>query len=139
MTDTDELRNTGAAVRPNRSSDPSTDNLASTPSIRRPDVLALGPFQSIWNAWDVADAEIRELPLKHFQEALRHQIEELQNHLDNNEADAVANEGIDIVSIGLNVLRWLDRAPEDISRIAEARARNRLEGQTSAILEKYRV
>ena len=125
-------------MQSNDGSDPGADCL-DPPYVQRDEESALGPFQPIWDAWDVADAQIRELPLAHFQEALRRQIEELREHLDNGKPDAAANEGIDIVCIGLNVLRWLDRTPEGISRIAGARARTRIEGQTMAILEKYRV
>ncbi|MBT8225304.1 MAG: hypothetical protein KJO75_07370 [Dactylosporangium sp.] len=126
-------------MRPNQGSDSGTDSPAPASSALWNGGPALGPFQPIWNAWDVADGEVRELPLAHFREALRRQVEEMQEHLDNGRPDAAANEGIDMISIALNVLRWLGRNPEDIGRIAEERARKRLEGQTAAILEKYRV
>ncbi|MEV4316517.1 hypothetical protein [Actinocrispum sp. NPDC049592] len=97
----------------------------------------LGPFQDIWDAWDEAHQQVTAKPLKHFEAAAGHQFTELRAHLASGDRDAAANEAIDVISIGLNVLRWLDYRPDEIAAAARARAGRRMRGRTLAILEKY--
>lgn len=97
----------------------------------------LGPFQEIWDAWEEVRPEIAEKPLSHFRRAIEIQFEELDGHLANDDRDAAAREIIDMVSIALNTLRWLDYQPEEIAEIARMRARRRMEGQAQSILDKY--
>jgi hypothetical protein len=97
----------------------------------------LGPFQDIWDAWDEAHDEITAKPLEHFETAVEHQFKELRAHLAARDRGAAANEAMDVISIGLNVLRWLEYQPEEISGVARSRAEHRMSGQTMAILEKY--
>ena len=99
----------------------------------------LGPFQAIWDAWEEADAEVKGKPLTHFERAVEIQFEELRTHLANSDREAAAREAVDIISIGLNMLRWLKYRPEDVARVAESRGNNRMRGQAAAILEHYRT
>jgi cytochrome P450 len=116
------------------STDPQHTSLPSPP---------LGPFQDLWNAWDEADTELRRTQLPHFSHAVVVQYEELTEHLarrDRATAEnrrAAAREMIDVISVALNTLRWLDYDPEEIAQLTRERARDRMAGQTLAILEKY--
>jgi hypothetical protein len=98
---------------------------------------SLGPFQPIWDAWDESNDEITGKPLSHFRRAMEVQFEELQAHLDANNDPAAANEAADIISVALNVMRWLGHSPDEVIEIVRVRAAQRLSGQTQAILEKY--
>lgn len=97
----------------------------------------LGPAQSIWDAWDQAQAEIKAKPLSHFEFAVRKQFEEIETHLKDGNRQKAANEAVDIISIALNVLRWLDYEPEEVERTIRSRAENRMRGQALAILDSY--
>lgn len=104
---------------------------------------ALGPFQGFWDAWSDADTEIKEKKLPHFSYAVAIQYEEMREHLERDDRDDVANryaaakEATDVISIALNTLRWMEFEPAEIAQIAQDRARDRMVGQTHAILEKY--
>lgn len=98
---------------------------------------SLGPFQDIWDAWEEVEEEITRKPLSHFARATEIQFEELKDHLDANDQDAAAREATDIISIALNLMRWLGLTPEEIGAVVRDRAERRMKGQTSAILEKY--
>jgi hypothetical protein len=104
---------------------------------------ALGPFQAFWDAWSEADREIKEKKLPHFSSAVAIQYDEMVGHLGGAEPDekaknyAAAREATDVISIALNTLRWLRFEPAEIAQIARDRARDRMHGQTHAILEKY--
>lgn len=97
----------------------------------------LGPFQAIWEAWNEVDTELKGKPLEHFERAVGIQFEELRAHLEKGNHEAAAREAVDIISIGLNTLRWLKCSPADVARIVESRADNRMRGQTTAILDRY--
>ncbi|MCP3017175.1 hypothetical protein NGM33_27970 [Nocardiopsis dassonvillei] len=97
----------------------------------------LGPFQNIWNAWNEADEEIKSKPLSHFRRATDIQFDEIENHLKNDDREAMARELVDIISISLNAMRWLGYSPEEINRITMSRAKFRMEGQALSILDKY--
>lgn len=97
----------------------------------------LGPFQAIWEAWDEAHDEVTRKPLSHFRRAVEIQFDELEEHLRVNDRDAASREATDIISIALNLLRWLGYQPEEIDEIARSRAERRMSGQALAILEKY--
>ena len=105
--------------------------------------LALGPFQAFWDAWSEADTEIKEKKLPHFSQAVAIQYEEMRDHLRGADPKvsprniAAAKEATDVISIALNTLRWLQFEPAEIAQIARDRARERMLGQTHAILEKY--
>jgi hypothetical protein len=105
--------------------------------IARTMVEQLGPFQDIWDAWDAAHEEITAKPLEHFESAVGHQFKELRQHLADQNVAAAANEAMDVISIGLNVLRWLEYEPSQIAEVARSRAERRMSGQTMAILAKY--
>lgn len=104
---------------------------------------ALGPFQAFWDAWSEADTEIKRKKLEHFSRAVEIQFLELGEHLDRPDRDeatnryAAAKEATDVISIALNTLRWMKFEPAEIAKIARDRARDRMLGQTHAILEKY--
>jgi hypothetical protein len=97
----------------------------------------LGPFQAIWDAWDEAHDEVVRKPLPHFRRAIEIQFEELEAHLRADNHGAASREAIDIISIALNLLRWLGHQPNEIGDIARSRAEQRMKGQALAILEKY--
>jgi len=97
----------------------------------------LGPFQEIWNAWDEADPQIKGKPITHFRKATDVQFDEIDAHLAAGDREATAREAVDVISIALNVLRWLDYSPDQIAELAQGRARNRMSGQALEILEKY--
>jgi len=97
----------------------------------------LGPFQAFWNAWSAADAEIKSKDLLYFSSAVVIQFEEMSAHLERKDRDAAAREATDVISVALNTLRWLDFDPAQIAQIARDRARNRMDGKTHEILEKY--
>lgn len=99
---------------------------------------SLGPFQEIWDAWEEVGDELARKPLSHFVRATEIQFEELQGHLDANDRGAAAREATDVISIALNLMRWLGLTPEEISAVARDRAEHRMKGQAPAILEKYR-
>jgi hypothetical protein len=99
----------------------------------------LGPFQAIWNAWDEVDTDLKDKPLTHFERAVEIQFEELRTHLAHGDREAAAREAVDVISIALNMLRWLKYRPEDVARVAESRGEHRMRGQVAAILEHYRT
>ena len=74
---------------------------------------------------------------EHFETAIRHQFMEIRQHLADSDRVGAADEAIDIICIGLNVLRWLDYEPSNIATIARSRAELRMRGQTLRILDKY--
>ena len=98
---------------------------------------ALGPFQEIWQAWDEAHAEMTRKPLSHFRRAVDIQFDELEGHLAAGDRDAAAREAVDVISIALNTLRWLDFKPDQIKDLVRERAERRMKGQALAILDKY--
>ncbi|GAB3726629.1 hypothetical protein GCM10027598_45700 [Amycolatopsis oliviviridis] len=97
----------------------------------------LGPFQGFWNAWDEVHAEICGKAFEHFPRAAEIQFREMREHLDNGDTLAAAREATDVISVALNTLRWLGYGPAEAARIASDRARERMLGQTSSILDKY--
>lgn len=97
----------------------------------------LGPFQDFWDAWSEVDEEIKGKKLPHFSRAVQIQYDEMQEHLDRDDLAAAAREAADVISIALNTMRWLGLQPGDIAKIAQARAEDRMRGQTHAILDKY--
>lgn len=99
---------------------------------------ALGPFQEIWQAWDEAHAEMTRKPLSHFRRAVDIQFDELEGHLAEGDRDAAAREAVDVISIALNTLRWLDLKPDQIEGLVRDRAERRMKGQALAILDKYK-
>jgi hypothetical protein len=98
----------------------------------------LGAFQDIWDAWDEARDEIMGKPLSHFRRAVEVQFSELESHLAADNREAAAREAIDVISIALNLLRWLEYTPKEIGDIARSRADLRMRGQAHSILEKYK-
>jgi hypothetical protein len=97
----------------------------------------LGPFQDIWEAWDEAHEEMVHKPLSHFRRAIELQFDELEEHLNAKNREAAAREATDIISIALNLMRWLEYQPTEIASIAQSRAEKRMKGQTREILDKY--
>jgi hypothetical protein len=97
----------------------------------------LGPFQEIWDAWDEAHGRVRNKPLPHYQRALEIQFEELEGHLRADDHDRASREAIDIISVALNLLRWLGHQPPEINDLARSRADQRMKGQAHQILDKY--
>ncbi|WP_410598214.1 hypothetical protein [Amycolatopsis sp. lyj-90] len=97
----------------------------------------LGPFQGFWNAWDEVHDEIRAKAFEHFSRAAEIQYEEMREHLAKGDSRAAAREATDVISIALNTMRWLGYGPAEIAEIARDRARERMRGRTSSILEKY--
>lgn len=97
----------------------------------------LGPFQKLWEAWDEADAEICSKPLSHFETVIKLQFEELKEHRDAGDHDAAAREAVDIISVALNLMRWMQLKPDQIADIAQLRAERRMRGQVLEILDKY--
>jgi hypothetical protein len=97
----------------------------------------LGPFQDIWDAWEEAREELLRKPLQHFREATGIQFDELAGHLEKDDREAASREAIDLISVALNVLRWLGFTPAEIEKTARSRARERMKGQALQILEKY--
>jgi hypothetical protein len=99
----------------------------------------LGPFQGIWEAWEEADDAIARKPLSHFRRATDIQFDELESHLAAGDRDAAAREAADVISIALNVMRWLGHTPDEVGEIVRSRAEHRMKGQALAILEKYQA
>lgn len=98
----------------------------------------LGPFQGMWEAWNEAHDEITRKPLSHFRRAADIQFDELEGHLGVGDREAAAREVADIISVALNTMRWLGHTPEEVAEIARSRAEHRMNGQASAILDKYK-
>ena len=97
----------------------------------------LGAFGAIWEAWDEAHDEIVAKPLSHFQRAIDLQYVELDHHLKADDRAAAVREAVDVISIGLNTLRKLGCRPDEVAEVARARAKDRMQGQALAILDKY--
>ncbi|MFD4725796.1 hypothetical protein ACFWNW_12035 [Streptomyces seoulensis] len=97
----------------------------------------LGPFQGMWEAWDEAHDEITRKPLSHFRRTADIQFDEIERHLAMGDGEGAAREVADIISVALNVMRWLGHTPEEIAEIVRSRAELRMKGQTLAILDKY--
>jgi len=97
----------------------------------------LGPFQGFWDAWNHSDETIKSKRLEHFSRAAEIQYEEMAEHLQRANRHAAAREAVDVISIALNTLRWMNFEPAEIAKIAQDRARDRMYGQTHEILEKY--
>ncbi|ARQ69934.1 hypothetical protein [Streptomyces marincola] len=99
----------------------------------------LGPFQPLWVAWDEAHQSLLNEPLLHFRRASDAQFDELEQHLAAENRDAAVREAVDMISVALNVMRWLGCDPNEIATAARERAEQRIVGQTAEILEKYSV
>ncbi|CAM3499646.1 hypothetical protein KIPE111705_11345 [Kibdelosporangium persicum] len=99
----------------------------------------LGAFQDIWDAWNESDDEIKAKPLRHFEVAVREQFREFDLHRRNGQKTRAANEAVDIISIALNLLRSQGYGPDEVAELVTARARDRMQGKTGAILDKYRT
>lgn len=97
----------------------------------------LGPFQDIWEAWEEVRSDIAGKPLSHFRRAIEIQFDEIDEHLAGENRDAAAREVIDVISIALNTMRWLDYSPTEIAETAKMRAQQRMKGQARSILDKY--
>ena len=97
----------------------------------------LGPFQSLWDAWDEAGEAIKAKPLEHFESAIGAQFTEMREHLGAGRHRNAANEAVDIISIALNLLRRLGYQPDEIAALTQDRAEHRMRGKTAAILDKY--
>ncbi len=97
----------------------------------------LGPFQGIWDAWNEAHDEILKKPVSHFRTATEIQFDEFEQHLRDDKRQAAAQEATDVISIALNLMRWLDYKPDEIAHIARVRAERRMKGQALAILDRY--
>jgi hypothetical protein len=101
------------------------------------DPRPLGPFQDFWEAWNDSHKMMLRKDIAHFRAAFEVQFEELENHAVASDIDAAANEAADVISIGLNLMRWLGYSPQEVAEIARNRAKNRMSGQTAEILDKY--
>ncbi|MFJ1758719.1 hypothetical protein ACIOD2_00280 [Amycolatopsis sp. NPDC088138] len=97
----------------------------------------LGPFQAMWRAWDEVDDELKAKPLAHFERSVAIQFEELRDHLAAGDREAAVREAVDVVSIGLNCLRWLGLDPAQVAEAAQSRTTNRMQGRAREILDKY--
>jgi hypothetical protein len=98
----------------------------------------LGPFQAFWDAWSEVDEEIKGKQFDHFPYAVGIQFMEMNGHLKRGERMAAAREATDVISIALNALRWMKFEPAEIAKIAQDRARDRMDGRAQEILDKYR-
>jgi len=98
---------------------------------------SLGPFQGIWDAWDEVDADIKAQSLSHFVTVTEAQFVELAEHLDEGDRERAALEAIDIISVSLTMLRWLNYVPEEIAGLARFRAATRMQGKARKIFGKY--
>lgn len=101
----------------------------------------LGPLQAAYDAWTEVEEQVRsEKPLSHFLRVMEIQFEEITEHLAAGRRDKAINEAVDILSVTLNLLRWLgcSRA-EDIAEAITARAQNRYAGRVQEILDKYQT
>lgn len=98
----------------------------------------LGSLQEIWEAWNEAHEEIKQKPLSHFRKATDIQFDELEGHLAAGDRDAAAREIVDVMSIALNTLRWLEYEPAEVGDLIRDRAELRMKGQARQILKKYR-
>lgn len=99
----------------------------------------LGPFQPIWNAWNDAAIGAERQTIDDFRGVIEAQFVELNEHLDAGDRQRAAFEAIDIISVALTILRWLDLTPDEIATLAEHRARERMQGQVNQILKKYNM
>lgn len=61
----------------------------------------------MWQAQNDAHDDLIRKPLSHFERCIEIQFEEMRQHLAQGNKEAAAREAADIVSIGLNYLRWL--------------------------------
>ncbi|UOX92448.1 hypothetical protein MUY14_18160 [Amycolatopsis sp. FBCC-B4732] len=97
----------------------------------------LGPFQAMWRAWDAVDEELKAKPLGHFERSIEIQFEEMREHLAAGDRDAAVREAVDVVSIGLNCLRWMGLDPTEVAEAVRSRTDTRMQGKTHEILDKY--
>ncbi|MBL7498889.1 hypothetical protein I6A84_41000 [Frankia sp. CNm7] len=97
----------------------------------------LGPFQPLWDAWEESHREITEKPLSHFRRVLEIQFDEMEAHLASDNRKGAEYEVIDLISVALNLMRWLGNDPASIGELARSRAENRMRNRTAAILDKY--
>jgi hypothetical protein len=97
----------------------------------------LGPFEAMWLAWNDVHDDLKAKPLSHFERSVEIQFEEMREHLAAGDRDAAVREAVDIVSIGLNCLRWMGLDPAEVAEAVRSRTDTRMQGQTREILDKY--
>ncbi|GAB3873569.1 hypothetical protein GCM10029964_014050 [Kibdelosporangium lantanae] len=71
----------------------------------------LGALQDLWDAWDPAHREMLTKEPEHFYVAWQVQVDELRQHLRDNDKRAALNEMVDIISISLNFMRNMGCSP----------------------------
>ena len=99
----------------------------------------LGPFQEIWDAWGEVDKEVKAHSVADFRQIIEVQIDEMAEHLANGDRKRAAYEVVDIISVALTMMRWLDLRPTEIATLAEQRAHDRMKGQVVEIMRRYRA
>lgn len=97
----------------------------------------LGVLQGFRDAWDEVHQRVMDKPWSHFYRAIEIQMEELNDHIEGGHLAKAKNEAADIVSVALNIFRWLGCDEAETARILKERADNRMKGQAAAIMDKY--
>lgn len=97
----------------------------------------LGALQDLWDAWDPAHQEMLAKDPEHFYAAWRVQVDELRQHLRDNNKRAALNEIVDVISISLNFMRNMGCSPADVAELVRERADKRMRNRTAEILRKY--
>ncbi|OHV50445.1 hypothetical protein BCD48_10570 [Pseudofrankia sp. BMG5.36] len=65
------------------------------------------------------------------------QFDEIEAHLESSNRRGAECEVIDMISVAINLMRWLGNGPEGIGELARSRAEHRMKNRTASILEKY--
>ncbi len=96
----------------------------------------LGPLQSIWNAWSNQAEFVDGLPNIYFENVIRIQFNEIDDHVEDGCLPVkINNEIVDIMSICMN---WLRSRGLDDQGVADAiRARSPRFDDTQSIIDKY--
>lgn len=83
----------------------------------------LGPLHKMWTRWSPAQERFMAFDADHFIKTMRHQVDELQEILDEHGGNPVdrtvfSKEFVDCISVGLNGLRWANG--NDPSKVVKA-------------------
>lgn len=96
---------------------------------------SIDPLQGIWDAWTPVKNRVWNKPPHYFPSIIQLQLIEILNH-DNTKGKA--NEVVDIISICINWLRWMNYDKlDDIAELIWARVKTRYSNQATEILDKY--
>ena len=95
----------------------------------------LGPLQDVWDAWTPMQDFVDGIPYVYFENVLRIQLNEIEDHHNAGEQDKIDKEIVDIMSVCLNWFRSRGLSDQDVADAIKART-NRF-ADVQAICDSY--